>query len=152
MTRYYNTSLRNLVYRLRRFKDVLDEELTNEILRCEPVIIDMITDQLYSGFDGYTRRIVPPYAMSTIKKKQRKGQPTNRVTLLDTGDFYKSLHVAFDGDGFFVTSSDTELSDILRAKYGSAVLRLSDANLHILLYQYIRPSLQEKLKNYMTND
>lgn len=151
MARYYNTSVRNLVYRLRKFKSILDQELTNEILSHEHIIIDMVCEQLYAGIDGYKNRIQPPYATRTVKKKQKKGQPTDRVTLRDTGDFYKSLHVAFDEDGFFVASSDQELADILRKKYGYPVLRLSNENLSILLREYIRPSLKEKLKDYIKN-
>lgn len=151
MPRYFNTSLRNLVYRLRKFKAVLDEELTDEILRNESIIIDMVRNQLYEGFDGNSARISPPYAQSTIARKIRKGQPTNRVTLLDTGDYYNSLYVAFDQDGFFVASSNPDLSSILIAKYGAPILRLSDENLTRLLREHIRPSLAEKLKNYIQN-
>ena len=151
MAQYYNTSLRNLVYRLRNFKEILDDELTDEILNNEPLIIEMIQGQLYSGEDGYTKSIYPPYAPRTVAKKIKKGQPFDRVTLRDTGEFYKSLHVAFDGDGFYIASVEQELSEILKAKYGNAILRLSDENLNILIRRYIRPSLIEKLKAKILN-
>lgn len=151
MAQYYNTSLRNLIYRLRKFKSILGEELTNEILRNEDVIIGMITDQLYSGNDGYTTKIQPPYAYSTVKRKLKKGQPVDRVTLRDTGEFYKSLHVAFDEDGFFIASTDWELSNILKSRYGEPILRLSNENLRELIWKYIRPSLAEKLKEHILN-
>lgn len=151
MAQYYNTSLRNLVYRLRKFKDILDDELTLEILNNEDLITEMIRNQLYSGNDGYTMSIQPPYALSTIKRKLKKGQPIDRVTLRDTGEFYKSLHVAFDEDGFFVASSDQELSNILKARYGSPILRLSNENLKELIWKHIRPSLTEKMKEYLQN-
>lgn len=152
MSQYYNTSLKNLVHRLRKLKEILNEELTDEIMANEDIIIEMIHDQLYSGLDGYTRSIHPPYAPRTIKRKLRKGQPTDRVTLRDTGEFYKSLHVAYDGDGFYIASNDRELSDILKARYGEPILRLSNENLTFLLRTFIRPSLKEKLKNRILND
>ena len=37
--------------------------------------------------------IKPAYANSTIKIKRKKGLPTDRVTLFDTGDFYRSLEI-----------------------------------------------------------
>ena len=151
MARYYNTSFRNLIHRLRKFREILNKELANEILNNEHIIVDMIRQQMYEGLDGYKRNIQPPYAPSTIKKKQRKGQPYDRVTLRDTGDFYKSLHVTFDDDGFLIMSNDQELMDLLTAKYGQPILRLSDENLKILLRDYIRPSLKEKLINYIKN-
>lgn len=149
MTTYRNTSLRNLAYRLRRFKSVLDEELANEIRDNEHVIVDMIKRQLYAGTDGFTTQIVPPYSQRTIKNKLKKGQPIDRVTLRDTGDFYNSLYVEIDEDKFYVTSTDEDLMAILKEKYGSPILRLSNENLSILLNEYIRPSLKEKLKNYL---
>lgn len=149
MTKYYNASIRNLAYRLRKFKSILNEELAGEIKNNEPVIIDMIRGQLYSGINGYTAQIRPPYAQKTIRAKLKKGQPVDRVTLKDTGDFYKSLYVEFDEDGFYITSSDKDLELLLKEKYGSPILRLSDENLSILLHDIIRPSLKEKLKNYL---
>jgi len=151
MPKYYNTSLRNLVWRLRRFKDILNDELTDEILKNEDEIKIMIQEQLYSGYDGYTASIQPPYAPRTIKRKLKKGQPVDRVTLKDTGDFYKSLHVAFDNDGFYIASSNQELSAILRKRYGDSILRLSNENLKELLWTNIRPSLAIKMKNYVQN-
>lgn len=154
MQNYYNASLKNLVYRLRKFKSVLDEELKNEILRNEDVIVSMITeDQLYElGIEGRGIEIASylPYAVSTIKRKIKKGQPTNRVTLKDTGEFYKSLHVEFDDEGFYVTSSD-EKAKYLLDRYGKTIFRLSNANFNLLLREHIRPSLTEKLKDFIAN-
>ena len=42
MAKYYNGSIRNLIYRLRKFKDVLDQELKDEIMRNEEVIVKTI--------------------------------------------------------------------------------------------------------------
>lgn len=155
MATYFNASIRNLMYRLRKFKSILTDELKNEILRNEDVIIEMIIqDQLYDhGIEGRGIEIASylPYAASTVKRKIRKGQPTNRVTLKDSGDFYKSLHVEFDEDGFYVTSSDDK-SKYLLDRYGKTIFRLSNENFNRLLREYIRPSLSQKLKNYIAND
>ena len=154
MPSYFNTSLKNLVYRLRKFKSVLDTELKNEILRHEDVIVKMITqEQLYdSGIEGRGIEIssYSPYKPRTIKYKIRKGQPYDRVTLKDTGEFYASLHVEFDDEGFYVTSTDDK-SQFLLKKYGKTIFRLTDENLKILLHEYIRPSLKQKMKEYIKN-
>lgn len=154
MAKSFNLSARNLVYRLRRFKSILDQELKNEILRCEDVIVEMITqEQLYnSGINGRGVEIASyaPYASRTIKKKLRKGQPTNRVTLKDTGSLYHSLHIEFDDEGFYVTSSQDKVKYLME-HYGTAIFRLSNQNLKVLLNDYVRPSLKEKMKNYIQN-
>lgn len=50
------------------------------------------------------------YALYTIKEKQAKGQPFDRVTLKDTGKFYSSLKVdPFPGHAFI--KGDTEKPD-----------------------------------------
>lgn len=151
-TKYYNLTLKNLVHRLRKFKDVLDQEIKNEILKYEDVIISMVTEQqLYEqGIEGRGIKIssYQPYSQRTIKRKQKKGQPTDRVTLRDTGEFYASLHVEFDGKGFYVTSTDDKAEYLLK-RYGKTIFRLTNENLNILIREYIRPELHERLKRYI---
>lgn len=154
MPQYFNTSLRNLNYRLRKFKAILSQELENTILDNENIIVEMITQQqLYEqGIEGRGIEIssYAPYAESTIRKKIKKGQPTNRVTLKDTGDFYKSLRIEFDDKGFYIASNDFK-SPYLLEKYGPTIFRLTNENLKTLIHKYIRPALTVKLKEYLQN-
>ena len=111
-------------------------------------------DQLYDrGIEGRGISIMSyqPYAVSTVKRKQRKGQPWDRVTLRDTGEFHDSLHVEFDGEGFYVTSTDDKAKYLL-ARYGKTIFRLTDENLSELLNNYIKPELTEKLKEKILHD
>lgn len=148
--RYYNTSLKNLVYRLRKFDEILAESLEEVIVSLENVIVQLVADeQLYErGINGKGVKIMDyaPYAQSTIRRKARKGQPTNRVTLRDTGAFHKSFFVVFDESGFYIATEDKKLK-YLEPKYGEAILRLTDENLTYLIRTYIRPMLAERLKN-----
>ena len=151
---YYNGSLKNLIFRLRKFKEILHQELKEEILENKFVIIEMVTkDQLYErGINGNDVAIASykPYSPRTIRVKIKKGQPTDRVTLKDTGDFYNSFEVVFDENGFYITSTD-EKAKYLVEKYGRNIFRLTDENLTILLREYIRPILTEKMKAYLKN-
>lgn len=152
MANYFNLSLGNFIYRLRKYKDILDDELRDEIIRNKEVILKMITEeQLYNlGIEGRGIEIwsYQPYTASTIRRKHKKGQPYDRVTLKDTGKFYSSLDIQFDNSGFYVTSSD-EKANILLKRYGKTIFRLTDENLKILLNDYIKPSLKEKFKAYI---
>lgn len=150
MTKYYNTSMRNLVYRLRKFKPVLESALREEIERYSYDLIWAIRDQLDMGLDGYYNNIQPPYAPRTIYNKTRKGQPTDRVTLKDTGEFYNSLHIEFDENGFRIVSDDDK-SKYLIAKYGGPILRLPNDDFTRFLRFYIRPALAERMKEYIKN-
>ena len=148
MPKYYNTSLRNLEFRLRKFKPILEEHLKKEFEKHEKEIVDLIRDQLYAGLDGYEEPIEPPYAMRTKKRKLKKGQPIDRVTLKDTGRFYESLRIQFDASGFRIVSDESKAQFLLK-KYGPDVLRLMNENLNEVIRQYIRPSLTKKLKEYL---
>lgn len=154
MPQYFNSSIKNLVYRLRKFRAILDEELKDEILKHENVIVQMVAnEQLYDeGIEGRGIEIMSyqPYTAKTIKIKQKKGQPYDRVTLRDTGEFHDSLHVEFDDEGFYVTSTDDKAKYLL-SRYGKTIFRLTNENLNTLLNQYIRPELSEKLKKKLLN-
>lgn len=151
---YYNGSLKNLIFRLRKFKEILPQELKEEIMENKAVIVKMITEkQLYErGVNGRDEFIASyaPYAPRTIQIKQKKGQPTDRVTLKDTGEFYNSFDVVFDESGFYVTSTD-EKAKYLAEKYGRTIFRLTDENLTTLLQEYIRPILTIKLRMFLQN-
>lgn len=148
--KYFNASIRNLVYRLRKFDEILAEALEEIIVSLESVIVQLVSEeQLYKqGINGKGIEIMSyaPYAYSTIKNKKRKGQPTNRVTLRDTGAFHKSFFIVFDEGGFYITAEDKKLK-ALEAKYGEAIFRLTNENLTYLLRNYVRPMLTERLKN-----
>ena len=151
MSTYYNASIKNLVYRLRKFKPVLEDALKEEIERYQDFITDSIRIQLDMGIDGYYDEIRPPYAPRTIKRKIKKGQPADRVTLKDTGKFYDSLYLEFDEGGFRILSND-EKAKYLIAKYGSPILRVDNEDFNRYLRFYIRPALAERMKEYLQND
>lgn len=151
----FNLSLRNITYRLRKFRDILDEELYYLMDKNSDVITSMIAENQLYGL-GETGKRVPiasyaPYATRTIKKKIRKGQPFDRVTLKDTGKFYESFIVVPGLKGFSVEAKDFK-AKFLIPKYGDTILRLSDDNLKRLLHEYIRPELVKRLKERLVNE
>lgn len=145
----FNTTLRNLEYRLRAFKDNLPGLLEEVVHSKEDVIIAAITnDQLFRrGVNGRNVKIMSymPYRPSTIRKKKKKGQPTTRVTLKDTGEFYESMFVVFDSEGFYITSSDDKTKYLVK-KYGNTIFRLTDKNLTRILRSHIRKELVKHIK------
>lgn len=145
----HNTSLRNLEYRLRAFKEHLPSMLEDIILDKEDVITSAVADnQLYRrGINGKEVKIASyaPYAESTIKKKKKKGQPTSRVTLRDTGDFHRAMFIVFEPDGFYVTSEDYKTPFLVK-KYGDEIFRLSDKNLTRILRSHVRKELIKRIK------
>ena len=145
----YNATLRNLEYRLRAFKDNLPMYLEDIIRDKEDVIVSAIADnQLYRrGINGRGEKIMSymPYTTKTIQNKKRKGQPTTRVTLRDTGAFHKSMFVVLDSEGFYVTASDEKTEKLVK-KYGEEIFRLTNKNFTRIVRSHIRKELVERLK------
>lgn len=145
----YNATLRNLEYRLRKFKDSLPMLLEDIIRDKEDVIVSAIADdQLYRrGINGKGIKIMDymPYTSKTIEIKNKKGQPTTRVTLRDTGAFHESMHVVFDSEGFYITSSDEKTPELVE-KYGEEIFRLTDKNFTRIIRSHIRKELIKRLK------
>lgn len=145
----YNATLRNLEYRLRAFKDSLLTLLEDIVRDKEDVIISAIADdQLYRrGINGRGEKIMDyaPYEPRTIQIKKKKGQPTTRVTLRDTGDFHNSMYVVFDAEGFYVTASDEKTPELIE-KYGDEIFRLTDKNFTRIVRSHIRKELVKRLK------
>lgn len=145
----YNATLRNIEYRLRAFKDNLPMYLEDIIRDKEDVIVSAIADdQLYRrGINGRGEKIMSymPYAPKTIRIKKRKGQPTTRVTLRDTGAFHKSMYVVFDSEGFYITASDKKTQNLVE-KYGEEIFRLTDKNFTRIIRSHVRKELVKRLK------
>lgn len=145
----YNATLRNLEYRLRAFKDILPVALEDIIRSKEDVIVSAIADsQLYRrGITGKGIKIMSyaPYRPSTIRAKKKKGQPTTRVTLRDTGAFHEAMFVVFDSEGFYITSEDPKTGALVE-KYGDEIFRLTNENFTRIIKSHVRKELVKRLK------
>lgn len=145
----YNATLRNIEYRLRAFKDSLPMLLEDIVRDKEDVIVSAIADdQLYRrGINGRGEKIMDyaPYAPKTIQNKKRKGQPTTRVTLRNTGAFHESMYVVFDSEGFYITASNEKTQGLVE-KYGEKIFRLTDKNFTRIIRSHVRKELTKRLK------
>ena len=110
----------------------------------EAEIIDLNTEQLFTGLDANKQAITPSYRPLTITIKRQKGQPTNRVTLKDTGDIYDGFEVRFDKEYFAIFSNDDKAEKIER-KYGKDIFGL-DQDAMFEIAQNIKPDLQKAFR------
>lgn len=112
-------------------------------------ILQLQRDQLFEGYDGAGQTISPPYAESTIKRKQRKGQPYDRVTLKDEGDFYAGFEVEFSDTEFKIIGKDFKTGFLMK-RYGVDILGLdqdSRAKLAAELKPIIEAIIFEKINS-----
>jgi hypothetical protein len=77
-------------------------------------LIENQQEQLFAGKTSAGGDISPFYKPATIAKKKKKGQPTDRVTLKDTGAFYNAVFVDVRQTTFVVDSADPKTEFLAR--------------------------------------
>lgn len=141
----------DLLKRVVKFNDELTSgRLVQKIIwDNEAYIIDMNgEEQLFEqGVNrlGVSIMDYAPYSPVTIAIKEAKGQPTNRVTLRDEGDFQSSFYLEVGDKQFEIKASDFKTEDLIK-KYGRQILGLTDENISILIWKYIFPDLMAETK------
>lgn len=148
----------NVIENLKSRAEDLNERLSNGMLiksiikENEAYIVDMNSEvQLYE--QGVNRLGVKisdyaPYSPVTIAIKKMKGQPTDRVTLRDEGDFHASFFIDADDTRFEIKAND-EKTEFLIRKYGRQILGLTNEHIAELIHYYIYPDLLEQTKNIL---
>lgn len=147
-----------LLSRVKAFNEGLQEGTIMQaiILDNEPYIVDMNAEaQLYEqGINrlGVSIADYQPYSAVTIEIKRAKGQPYDRVTLRDEGDFESSFFVTADNEKFEIKASDSKTEELV-TRYSDYILGLTDENRATLAREYVLPDLLKKAKEiiYETN-
>lgn len=107
-------------------------------------IIGMNTDdQLYEQgitATGISIADYEPYSETTIEIKQMKGQPTDRVTLRDSGDFHHSFEVETDNVKMTIVASDFKTIQLLK-RYGNEIMGLTQHNIERFEKETLLPEL-----------
>ncbi len=125
-------AVQDMIDDLKDFERLRDQILLDLVKDRERQIIQMNKEQLKSGTTGQGSEITPAYRPSTIERKKRRGQPYDRVTLEDEGDFHASFFVNY-GDDFFELDSDDQKRVYLERKYGEKIYGLNVENLGRLI-------------------
>lgn len=81
--------------------------------------------QLFAGKDSTGADITPDYTEYTTLVKSEKQQPTDRVTLRDTGAFYESIFSEVFENAFDLKADDPKTVE-LKDKYGPDILGLTE--------------------------
>jgi hypothetical protein len=101
--------------------------------------------QFDKGKDALNVSFVPSYATSTKNYKRRNGQPTNRVTLKDSGDLYNSVNIEGTSSQI-VFSANVEYFKYLVNHYsGNQILGIQPKAMEVFVNAYI---CKEIVKNF----
>lgn len=124
---------RNRIESLKQFRSNAFIYTIDAAVPLEVEIVKKNTDRLYNlGQYPSGQPVRPDYTPLTVRIKKSKQQPTDRVTLKDTGDFHDSFYVKFDRDQFTILASDVKAGKLV-AKYGFEIFGLSEEDLVDLL-------------------
>jgi hypothetical protein len=104
--------------------------------------------QLQAGQDSNGDAITPAYSEFTKRYKQSVSQPTDRVTLRDTGAFYQGITVNPMSTGFEIINKDSKWG-MLTDKYGEDIIGLSEQSVEQLREEVYYPEFKKELKNYL---
>tara|TARA_R110000772_G_scaffold176187_2_gene287908 strand:- start:640 stop:1092 length:453 start_codon:yes stop_codon:yes gene_type:complete len=136
--------LLNKVVKIRSdFDFILNEAF--ESSRKKIVQLNTVNQLFKSGVDNENKAIEPAYTPLTVSIKKRKGQPTNRVTLKDTGDFYRDTDVDFTTKDFTIINFNEKYQK-LTEKYGDEILGLTIES-QAILKNIVKDKVGKKLKN-----
>lgn len=109
----------------------------------------VINKQLFrEGVDGNNVKL-PGYRRTTIRLKIAKGDPVDRTTLRDDGEFYSHIQVDAFSDRFEISSNVSYDVHIIK-RYGINVLKISDENLKQFIQTYFIPNFKNYVKNNFT--
>ena len=123
----------------------------NLILWVEEILEDveiekLVKEQLEEGRRG-DDTLLPLYSYMTRQEKERKGRPSDRITLLDTGDFWNSFFATIYQGSIEVDAKDWK-RDMLVERYGEEIFMISKTQMSEIA-RIVRPRLEQKIKQYL---
>jgi hypothetical protein len=136
----------------------IDKSIDNAMLDYEYDYVLKIQEQLQAGIDGTGKKmktfgaLIGVYSPFTEVIKQSKGQPTDKVTLKDTGDFYRSMEIDAAGNDWNVNAEfdkdDGNIADNVDVRF---VLDLTKKNFKKFFAEnsYFRNQLQDDARNFI---
>ena len=143
-------AIKNLIENLTKYRDNINNYMEDITRSIEDEIKELNVHQQYDlGQDRYGNAITPEYAESTIRYKRRKGQPTDRVTLQDTGQYHDTFKIRYEAEGFELYANDWK-AGFLDRKYGKEIYGLQDEAARELADQVYQPRMIQKLKNILS--
>ena len=131
-----------------KLKNVIDDfdSITDKVLDDnKQAYADENTRVLFNeGVDSQGNKL-PEYSETTKRIKAKKGQPTNRMTLKDTGDFHKGFFARISSGKMTISSKDDKTNE-LTERYGQDIFGLQADDRRLVSREMVLPDLIKELK------
>lgn len=108
-------------------------------------IVDANRSQLAQGKTATGGTVKPFYKPETVKRKKKKGQPTDKVTLKDEGKFYQGFYAKATRGGIEQGSTDPKTTYLVN-RYTDTIFGLSAAS-KTQVADRLRPTLQTEFRS-----
>lgn len=125
----------------------------NSLIETAPDYIDLQRAQMFEGILSDGKEIerigakYKGYSPRTVAIKEKKGQPTDRITLKDTGDFYFEIFAEPRSEGIIADSADGK-SVKLQEDYGTKIFGLADPSKQVYIDK-VRPELVRQVTDQL---
>ena len=143
--------LQDIIQRFAALKRDLPDLVGGLLEENAPFIEDLQTEQRWRGIDSEGNPITPAYSPFTVQIKKLKGQPVDRVTLKDEGDFYKGMFLSGGNAGNYAIGNRDQKLNRLKSKYGEEILGLTADSKQTIIDEILRPELPERIKRFILN-
>lgn len=115
------TTIQDMLARVERVK--VEQIAASAIEETAYLYEDLNAQQMDAGLTGEGDDIKPFYTPLTVMIKESKGQPADRVTLKDTGEFHRRIEAKVVGSVIRIQSTDEKAAE-LEDKYGKEIYGL----------------------------
>jgi hypothetical protein len=123
-------------------KQEIEMNLLEVLKDHEPELVDINTAQLLDGMDSEGKMIDPKYSPFTQEKKRREGKPTDKVQLLDSGEFQHGFFILAEKFPVRFTSTDEKTAKITY-RYGNEIFGPTKTNLAKFNQEYLKEAIQK---------
>lgn len=135
------------LHSLQRKLDGFDihEEVQEALIEVSGEMITLNQGQMFIGVRADGTEITPTYSDLTIELKEQKGQPSDRVTLHDTGEFWDDMFAQINAADYELGSANEKTAK-LEKKYGKKIFGLTkESRSEEFIPLYFLPELQSRI-------
>ncbi len=133
--------------KLLELKNSINKSIQISINTNKAVLIEQQTDgQFDKGQDSQGIQFVPKYAFSTKVAKRKKGQPTDRVTLRDTGKLYGNIDIQAQTTQAIITANVEYFKYLITHYDKNTILGIQTEAMKDFLKEFTLPEIEKNFK------